>query len=385
MTSTATMNSRQRVAAALAHREPDRTPVDLGSTCVTSITEGAYRPLMRHLGLAVGDVKIWDLPQQLPYLPEELLARLGVDTRVIAVPPEQAVPERLLDEGEYWGWDNRWGAHLRMPKKGGFYFDWVDFPIKDFTEEAVRAFMWPELDSPEVLAAYRQEAVRLRTTTDFALVGTGIVGMGIFEQGCFTVGSEEFMMAMVADRPLAERLLDGITEFSIESATRYLDQVGEYLDVYQYGDDVATQLGWMISPDSYVRLIKPRQKRLFDAIRSKTSAKLFYHGCGAVYDLVPHLIDIGVDVLNPVQVSAKGMDTARLKASYGKDVVFWGGGVDTQQVLPFGTPDDVRDEVRRRVRDLGPDGFVWAAVHNIQAGVPPENILAAFEAAHEAN
>jgi uroporphyrinogen decarboxylase len=338
---------------------------------------------MNYLGLPVGELTTWDLPQQLPYLSEDLLVALGVDTRVVTLPPAQVPAPDLLDEGEYWGWTNRWGAHLRMPKTGGYYFDWVAFPIKDFTEEAVRDFAWPELDPPEVLAAYREEAIRLHTQTEYALVGTGIVGMGIFEQGCFTAGSEEFMMAMAADRPLAERLLDGITEYSIESATRYLDQVGEYLDVYQYGDDVATQLGWMISPEAYVSLIKPRQKRLFDAIRSRTKAKLFYHGCGAVFDLIPHLIDIGVDIVNPVQVSARGMDTARLKATYGRDVVFWGGGVDTQHVLPFGSPDDVRAEVRRRVQDLGPDGFVWAAVHNIQSGVPPENILAAFEAVRD--
>jgi uroporphyrinogen decarboxylase len=374
------MNSRERVQAALAHGEPDRVPIDLGSTCVTSITSGACGPLRAHLGLPVDDAPIWDFPQQLPYLGEDLLVRLGVDTRPVTVPRSRATPEPLIDEGDYWAWVNRWGARLRMPKEGGFYFDWVEFPMPDFTEDAVRAFRWPELDSPEVLAIVREEAVRLRETTDYALVGTGIVGMGIFEQGCFTVGSEEFMIAMAGDRRLAERLLDGITEYSIESASRYLDQVGEFLDVYQYGDDVATQLGWMISPEAYVSLIKPRQKRLFDAIRAKTSARLFYHGCGAVFDLIPHLIDIGVDVINPVQVSARGMDTARLKAAYGKDVVFWGGGVDTQQVLPFGTPDQVRAEVRHRVRDLGPDGFVWAAVHNIQSGVPPENVMAAFEA-----
>ena len=373
------MNSRQRVQAALSHREPDRVPIDLGSTCVTSITAGAYRPLRAHLGLPPDDAPIWDFPQQLPYLAEDLLVRLGVDTRPVTVPRSRATPEPLIDEGEYWAWINRWGARLRMPKEGGFYFDWAEFPMPDFTEEAVRTFRWPELDSPEVLAIVREEAVRLHDTTEYALVGTGIVGMGIFEQGCLTVGSEEFMMAMAADRPLAERLLDGITEYSIESATRYLDQVGEFLDVYQYGDDVATQLGWMISPEAYVSLIKPRQKRLFDAIRAKTSARLFYHGCGAVFDLIPHLIDIGVDIVNPVQVSARGMDTARLKAAYGMDVVFWGGGVDTQQVLPFGTPDQVRAEVRHRVEDLGPGGFVWAAVHNIQSGVPAENVIAAFE------
>ena len=138
----------------------------------------------------------------------------------------------------------------------------------------------------------------------------------------------------------------------------------------------------MISPQSYLEVIKPRQKRLFEAIKSRTKAKLFYHGCGAVFDLIPHLIEIGVDIINPVQVSAEGMDSKRLKAAYGKDVTFWGGGVDTQGVLPFGTPDEVRDEVKRRIDDFAPGGgFVFATVHNIQAFVPPENIEAAFDTA----
>ena len=138
----------------------------------------------------------------------------------------------------------------------------------------------------------------------------------------------------------------------------------------------------MISPDSYVALIKPRQRRLFDAIKAKTDAKLMYHGCGAVFELIPHLIEIGVDILNPVQVSARGMDSGRLKATYGDEIVFWGGGVDTQRVLPFGSVDEVRAEVSHRISDLAPGGgFVFAPVHNIQALVPPENIEAAFDTA----
>jgi uroporphyrinogen decarboxylase len=138
----------------------------------------------------------------------------------------------------------------------------------------------------------------------------------------------------------------------------------------------------MISPQTYVEVIKPRQKRLFEAIRARTDAKLFYHGCGAVFELIPHLIEIGVDIVNPVQVSAEGMDSKRLKAAYGRDITFWGGAVDTQRVLPFGTPDEVRDEVKRRIDDLAPGGgFVFATVHNIQAFVPPENIEAAFDTA----
>jgi len=376
------MTPRERVAAALAHREPDRVPIDLGSTLVSSITTAAYRPLREHLGLPPVEMAIFEQTQQLPYLAEEVLQRFAVDTRAVALPPERAFRPTLIDDGEYWAWMDVWGAKLRMPKVGGLYFDWVEHPLPEVTVDAVRAYRWPEFVPAEELAIMRDSAVALRRDTDYALVGTANLGAGIFEQACRIAGMESFMMAMVTDRPAAERLLDGITDFLVEVACRYLDEVGPFLDVYQYGDDVATQTSWMISPDAYASLIKPRQRRLFEAIRSRTDAKLMYHGCGAVFDLIPHLIEIGVDVLNPVQVSARGMDTKRLKATYGREIVFWGGGVDTQRVLPFGSPDEVRAEVRRRIDDLAPGGgFVFAAVHNIQAGVPPANIVAAFEAA----
>jgi uroporphyrinogen decarboxylase len=376
------MTPRERVAAALGHREPDRIPIDLGSTLATSITTAAYLPLREHLGLPPADVVIFEQTQQLPYLAEDILERFAVDTRPVALPPELAFRPALVDDGEYRAWIDPWGAKLRMPKVGGLYYDWVEHPLHEVTVEAVRAYRWPEFETAEDLAAIRAVAITLRRDTDYALVGAANLGSGIFEQACLMAGTEDFMMAMLTDRPAAERLLDGITDFLIEEARRYLAQIGAFLDVYQYGDDVATQESWMISPESYATLIKPRQRRLFDAIKSKTEAKLMYHGCGAVFDLIPHLIEIGVDVLNPVQVSARGMDSERLKAAYGRDIVFWGGGVDTQRVLPFGSADDVRSEVRRRIADLSPGGgFVFAPVHNIQALVPPENIVTAFDTA----
>lgn len=376
------MTPRERVAAALDHREPDRIPIDLGSTLVTSITTAAYRPLRAHLGLPTADITIFEQTQQLPYLAEDVLERFAVDTRAVALPPERAFRPALIDDGAYWAWRDVWGAKLRMPKAGGLYFDWVEHPLREVTVEAVRAYVWPEFETAEDLAAIRDAAISLRRDTDYALVGTANLGSGIFEQACQMAGMEGFMMAMVTDRPAAERLLDGITDFLIEEARRYLDEIGPYLDVYQYGDDVSTQESWMISPAYYETLIKPRQRRLFEAIKSKTQAKLMYHGCGAVFDLIPHLIEIGVDVLNPVQVSARGMDSKALKAAYGRDITFWGGGVDTQHVLPFGSVEDVRSEVRRRIDDFAPGGgFVFASVHNIQAQVPPENIVAAFDTA----
>jgi uroporphyrinogen decarboxylase len=177
-------------------------------------------------------------------------------------------------------------------------------------------------------------------------------------------------------------MMDQITEIYVESCDNYLSQVGEYLAVFTYWDDVCGQNGWLIAPDVYRKRIKPKQRRLVDAIKRKTDAKIYYHSCGAVFDLIPDLIELGFDILNPVQVSARGMDTRRLKEAYGEDITFWGGGVDTQYVLPFGSTEEVVDEVKRRIDDLAPGGgFVFAPVHNIQALVPPENIAAAYETA----
>ncbi len=373
------MKPRDRVLAALAHEETDRPPIDLGASLVTSITKSAYLPLSRHLGLSGGDPVIFDNVQQLPYLPESLLERFGVDVRPVCVPAEKAAPFVMTDEADYWGWDDEWGAHLRMPKHGGLYFDWVTHPLDDITDDEIDRLKWPPFESDATLAAMRDQAIALRRDTDYALFGP-TTNWPIYERVCHLVGMEKFMMAMLTERKAVERLLEMVTDHLIEDASRQLDAIGDYLDVVQVGDDVSTQTGWQISPELYAQLIKPQQRRLFDVIKSKTKARLFYHACGAVFDYIPHLIDVGVDILNPVQVNAKGMDSVRLKATYGQDMTFWGGGVDTQHVLPFGTPDDVRAEVRLRLHDFAPGGgFVWAAVHNIQGGVPPENIVAAFD------
>ena len=376
------MTPRERILTALDHREPDRVPIDLGSSIVTSVTKAAYEPLREHLGLPGEDVIVYDEVQQLPYVGEDVLTAFGVDTRMVQLPPTHVKGVEIVNEGDYYAMWDRWGAKMRMPKEKPLYYDWVDFPITEMTEAALEAYRWPEPDPPALIAGLRARAEELRATTDYALVGSGVIGGGIFEQSCRVMGMEPFMMAMLMEPSFTDKLVDGITDIYIESVDRYLGQVGELIDVFTFWDDVATQQGWMISPDSYVKVIKPRQQRLFEVIRERTEAKIFYHGCGAVYELIPHLIEIGVDIINPVQVSAEGMDSAWLKQAYGDDIVFWGGGVDTQKVLPFGTPDEVRDEVKRRIDDFAPGGgFVFATVHNIQAFVPPQNVVAAFETA----
>nr|MDJ0911930.1 uroporphyrinogen decarboxylase family protein [Desulfobacterales bacterium] len=288
----------------------------------------------------------------------------------------------IFEDGDFYAFIDRWGSKLHMPKDGGLYFDWVDFPIKEPTITALEAYNWPSPDAAEDIAPLRKQAEYLYDHTDYALVGSGVIGGGIFEQPARVMGLENFLMALVTDASFADQLMEKITEIYIEACIRYLDQVGEFLQVFTYWDDVNSQNGWIISPDIYRQRIKPRQKRLVEAIKQKTDAKIYYHGCGAVFDLIPDLIEIGFDIINPVQVSAKGMDTRRLKKTYGQDIVFWGGGVDTQKILPFGTPEEVAEEVKRRIDDLAAEGgFVFAAVHNIQAYVPPANIVAMFETA----
>lgn len=378
------MNSRERIRLALNHQEADRVPIDLGGTLVTSITKPAYLSLMDHLGLPVDEIKMLDYVQQLPYLDEALQLRFEADVRAVQLPAVTAQGVKLVEEGDYLAFTNRWGAKLKMPKTGGYYFDYVEFPIREPTLQALDAYAWPDPNPP---AGYRQlgeQAERLFRETDYALCGGVVIGGGIFEQPARMMGLDSFFMALASEPKFADRFMEKLTELYIEASIDYLDQVGPYLDVIVYWDDVCGQNGWLIRPDLYTRMIKPKQRRLVEALKKRSDAKLFYHGCGAVYDLIPHLIEIGFDIINPVQVSARGMSTGRLKKSYGREIVFWGGGVDTQHVLPFGRPAEVVQEVRQRIDDLAPGGgFVFAAVHNIQANVPPENIVALFDTARE--
>jgi uroporphyrinogen decarboxylase len=378
------MKPRERVMQALNHKEPDRVPIDLGATIVSSIVKQTYIELKQYLGMPVEQIKMLDYVQQLPYVDHELMERFEVDFRMVQLPAATAVGVDIFEEGRYFAFFDRWGSKLHMPKTDGLYFDWVDFPIKESTMDALDHYRWPRPDPPEVNRQLGLEAKALYETTDYALVGSAVIGGGIFEQPARVMGLQNFLMALIAEPTFADRLMETITDIYIESCNRYLEQVGKYIQVFTYWDDLTGQNGWIISPEIYRKLVKPKQKRLVEAIRKKTDAKLFYHSCGATRGLIPDLIEIGFDIINPVQVSAKGMNTRELKRDFGQDIVFWGGGVDTQQVLPFGKPKEVIDEVKRRIDDLAPGGgFVFAAVHNIQAFVPPENIVATFDTARK--
>jgi uroporphyrinogen decarboxylase len=309
--------------------------------------------------------------------------RFSSDVRMVLPLPEDIVSPEITVEGDYYAMVDDWGSKVHMPVQGGLYFDWVEFPLREPTMEALDKFAWPDFVPESDLLLLGQRAEAMFRDQSFALTGTGIFWGGIFEQAATLMGFENFFIALIREPAFAGRLLEKITDIYIESSDRYLDHAGQYLQVVTYWDDVCGQDGWLVSPNLYRTVVKPQQERLFKAIKKKTDAKIFYHGCGAVFELIPDLIEMGVDILNPIQVSARGMDdTRKLKETFGSELVFWGGGVDSQSVLPFGSPQQVADEVKRRIDDLASGGgFVFAPIHNIQAQTPPENIVAMYETA----
>ena len=367
------MNSRERLFTALKHQEPDRIPIDLGGL-PSGIEVEAYDNLKKLIGFQ-GETKTF--VRDHAEIDESVLERFGVDTRYIRIKPPRGYT-RTLDKNNSYA--DIWGTRWAKPPSS-LYWDMVDYPIKEPTMEALRNYSWPDPDDPGLVEGLRERAKKLYETTGYALV-VDLTGFGVFEQGWALRGMENFFMDFAADQRFAEALMQRVADYKISLWGHILDAVGEYVQVVMEADDMGTQQGPMVSPEAYRRLIKPAQKRVWQFIKSRTHAFLFLHSCGSVREFIPDFIEMGLDILNPVQVAAKDMDPVALKREFGKDLTFWGGGCDTQHVLPFGTPDDVEKEVRRRVSELAQGGgFVFNQVHNIQPHVPPENILRMFETA----
>ncbi len=377
------MTSRERVQAALRHEQPDRIPLDLGGN-QSGITKGAYEALLGYLGRPE-QITIMDTVQQLAQPSEEVLELLGVDTRYVrakaAESHEPQFTEELIRGQPHLSMTDEFGIVWSMPLQDGLYHDITRSPLSDARTVAdIESYPWPDGCDPSRFEGVAEEAAGLRAETDKAIC-TGISGV-VYEFCWYMMGFARFYEALATEPALVAALLDRTLRYWLDFEAGFLDAAGPFVDVVMVGDDLAGQNGLLLSPDLYRRFVKPRQAKLYELIHSKTDAKLWYHSCGAIRELIPDLIEIGVEVLNPIQVSARGMDTAKLKQEFGGDLVFWGGGCDTQHVLPFGTPEEVRAEVRRRIRDLAPGGgFVFTAVHNIQPDVPPENVIAMYDEA----
>jgi len=368
------VTSRERVQKTLNHQEPDRVPLDLGSTEVTSININTYQALRKYWRMEEKRPILGDIVQQLADVDEDFLQRIGCDFRSIVANSPSAWQFERIDDGDYWAFIDEWGAKLRMPKKDGFYFDYVEFPLKELTFNTLKKYKFPDPDDPARIKGLKEKAKYLYENTNYALVGSCLFGGGIFEHPARIRGMENFLMDIAGNIKVADALMEEITQRYIQMYSNFLDEVGPYLSIVTYWDDVTGQNGPLISPQTYRKYIKPKQKRIVEVIKKKTSAKVFLHCCGAASFFIPDFIEIGFDILNPVQVSAYNMDTKRLKKEFGKDIVFW-GGIDTQRILPFGKPKDVEKEVKGRIDDLAPrGGYIFATVHNIQANTPLRNL-----------
>ncbi|MCX6623880.1 MAG: hypothetical protein NTY38_23005 [Acidobacteria bacterium] len=353
--------------------------MDFGGTGTTSITTKAYDRLRAHLGMDTSCPAEVLSRRASTILPDRAvidrfdagalpLLSLSPDVR----PERETGPGLLVDE-----WGVTWSRHEDT------HYIPIDGPLMHIDEPEpadLDGMEWPDPADPGRYRGLREKARLLHETTDRAIILTPWLGPVHASQ--FLRGYVEWLEDLLLRPRFVEALLERTTELWVEATTRALAECGDYVDIVMFGDDIGTQRGPLMRPELYRKLVKPRHARLFAAAKS-TGKPLLFHTCGAVASLIPDLIEAGVDVLNPVQVAAAGMDTERLKREFGRDLAFW-GAIDTQRVLPQGTREDVREEVRRRLDHLNHDGgYVLAAVHNIQADVPPENVVAMYEAARE--
>ena len=398
------MTSRERILASLEHRETDRVPVDFSGHRSSGIAAIAYPKLRKYLGLPPRPIRVYDIIQQLAIVDDDVLDRFGVDTIELGrgfAQDEQSWSPWTLPDGTacfFPSWtrlerdDNCWvirsqsGRILAHMPDGSLYFEQTYFPFLEGDDlgaisEVLGESMWTAIASPPGPIDSKElseGAKHLRAGTDRAIIG--LFGGNLFEVGQFLYRNDQFMMLLAGEPQHAHRFLDKLIEIHLANLERFLAAVGEHIDIILFGDDLGMQTGPMMSPKMYCEFFKPRHKLLWNLAKELADVKVMLHCCGGVRELMPHLIEAGLDAINPVQISCSGMDAGQLKAEFGSELTFWGGGCDTRDVLPNGTPQEVAEHVKKQVGALRPNGgFVFQQVHNILANVPPENIAAMFD------
>jgi uroporphyrinogen decarboxylase len=412
------MTSRERVLAAIEHRQPDRVPVDLGATPSSGISAMAYGKLKTHLGFDSGHTRVYDVVQQLAQPEDAILDRLGIDAvdigRAFNAEDADWYDITLADgqTAQYPAWfhpeqqpDGAWTAKMpdglaiaRQPAGGAFYdqtyFPYLDGYPSDYGELPVEMgrILWAALvHSPWDHAGesdfwdnLRRRAIALRESSDRALMI--VCGCNLFEWGTFLRRIDNFLMDLFVDQDNVERLLDELMACHMATLEKVCAAVGDVADILRFGDDLGMDSGPFMPPEIYRKLFKPRHTQLCDYVHGNSSMKTFLHCCGSIYELMPDLIEAGYDVINPMQTNCRDMEPERLKEEFGNDITFWGGGCDTRTVLNRENPAGVRRHVLERLAILAPGGgFVFNTVHNILPEVPPENVVAMFEAIEEFN
>ena len=396
------MTSRERVLKAIRHEEPDRLPIDLGGMASTGITAIAYARLKEHLGISKTGIRIFDMPQQLAEVEPEILSRFGVDVISLGnslgeAPPEFWKPWKLPngmpclvptsvdlrpdeENGGWLIWEN--GIPTQRMSPSSLYFSESFHPLAEMTTPEELKLIPRPVISDEDLKFLEMRAKSLYENTDFAIMAN--YGGNILEAANTLRGFTRFMMDLGRGGAFVEDLIGGIVETQLSNLSLYLEAVGKYVQIIQFGDDLGMQDRPIMSRSMYKKYLMPGHQKLFQHVHHNSNCAVFLHSCGSISPLIPDLIEAGIDILNPVQTSAKNMDPKQLKDEFGNQITFWGGGCDTQRVLPFATPDEVAQHVRERVQIFAPGGgFVFNPIHNIQADVPPENIVAMFDTARE--
>jgi uroporphyrinogen decarboxylase len=379
------MNSRERLETALSHKEPDRVPSDLGGTVLSGINHVLYRKLRKHLDLPEVEVRMADIVQQIAVVDDDVRDVLKVDVRDVAPRSSASFNIGIKDDmPDYTYFHDEWGIGWKMPKVGGLYYDMFHHPLMgNITTGDIDRHPWPDPADPTRFSGLRQRARHAAEVEQQGVVIGGLCA-GIMEMVAWMRGFEDYFMDFAGNTKVLEYFLDKMVELKMAYWEKALEEGGDYVSAVVEADDMAGQNGMLISLETYRKIVKPRHKRLFDFIKARTRAKVFFHSCGAIRKVIPDLIDTGIDILNPVQVSAAGMDSGELKREFGRDITFWGGAVDSQNVLGTGSVQQVKDDARRRMDDLAPGGgFVFAPVHNIQRNVPPENVVAMWDALQE--
>jgi uroporphyrinogen decarboxylase len=400
------MTGHERVLTAMNYRQPDRPPIDFGGHRSSGIAAIAYAKLRDWLNLPERPIRVYDPIQQLAVIDDDVLDLFGVDTielgrgfaledrdwvdwplpdGTLAQMPAWALPER--EEGQ-WVYRSRSGKVIAKMPDGALYFEQCYWPFLDSDDldrldEAAEETMWsaiasppgPLIGGPDGDRIFVEGAKRLRERTDRAIIG--LFGGNLFEFGQWCYRMDRFLMLLAAEPRRAEEFLDRLAERYLTRLERYLGLVGPYIDVICFGDDLGMQNGPQISTAMYRELFKPRHARMWRRAKELADVKVMLHCCGGVRPLLADLIDAGLDAINPVQITCRGMDAQSLKDEFGGKITFWGGGCDTRSILGSATPDEVAEHVRRQIAILNPGGgFVFQQVHNVLANVPPENVVA---------
>ena len=412
------MTSRERILAAIAHTEPDRVPIDMGATPSSGISAIAYGRLTQHLGLRGAKTRVYDVVQQLAQAEDAVLDHFKIDAvdlgRTFNTRDDDWREVTLFDgsTAQYPRWfqpqptpEGGWraldtdGTELAIQLKNMNFFDQTCFPwLEDYPNDlsGLRAAMakvhwaalahspWDHAAEADFWQQLRANAIALRAQSDRAIMV--VVGCNLFEWGTFLRRMDNFLMDLIAEPENAARLLDGLMEIHLQTLEKVCAAVGDVADICRFGDDLGTDTGPFMAPATYRTLFKARHTDLCSYVHKHSGMKTFLHSCGSIHALLPDLIDAGFDVINPVQTACRDMEAQRLKHDFGKDITFWGGGADTRAILNHGTPDQVRMDVLQRLKIFAPGGgFVFNTIHNILPDVPPQNIVAMFDAIEEFN